>query len=250
MGDSQLQIEVSEGTLATMNFHTSLVMVMLFGAAICQGAKLDSLYGAPGSRGTSNNFGGQNAGHTTGFGTSSGFRGQTTGFTGSTGFQGQGQVNTGFRGILAGFSDNQAGFQTGFQSGVNNNQAGFANNQFANNQVTLGNNQFSSSNVGASTNQFNNQAGFSNNQFNNQAGFSNNQFRNQAGFNNNQFGSSNVDSSTNQVIDAVLSTHAFPGTTSGHSNVRPTSSTFRGTTSGNFNNQNSFRTPNALYSAP
>merc|ERR1711887_193011 len=185
MGDSQLQIEVSEGTLATMNFHTSLVMVMLFGAAICQGAKLDSLYGAPGSRGTSNNFGGQNAGHTTGFGTSSGFRGQTTGFTGSTGFHGQGQFNTGFRGILAGFSDNQAGFQTGFQSGVNNNQAGFANNQFANNQFTSANNQF-----------------------NNQAGFSNNQFRNQAGINNNQFGSFNVDATTNQVIDAVLSTHA------------------------------------------
>merc|ERR1711970_1177205 len=104
----------------------------------------------------------------------------------------------------------------------NNNQAGFRNNQF-HNQAGLSNNQFGSSNVGASTNQFNNQAGFSNNQFNNQAGFSNNQFRNQAGFNNNQFGSSNI---------------------------RPISTAFRGTTSGNFNNQNSFKSPNTLYSAP
>merc|ERR1739838_358817 len=119
MGRRQQRIVLATTTLsaAAMKFQARLVMVLLVGAAVCQGAKLDSLYNAPGSRGTSNNFGGHNAGLTTGFGTSPGFRGQSTGLSGSTGFQTQGQSNTVFRGNQAGFSGNQAGF--------GGNQAGF-----------------------------------------------------------------------------------------------------------------------------
>jgi len=236
-----------------MKFQARLVMVLLVGAAVCQGAKLDSLYNAPGSRGTSNNFGGHNAGLTTGFGTSSGFGGQSTGLTGSTGFQTQGHSNSIFRGNQAGFSGNQAGF-SGNQAGFGGNQAGFSGNQanfqtgfqnqghsntgFRGNQAGFSGNQASlqtgfqnAAQVGSTNNQLGSSSfGTTNNQFRNQAGFSNNQ----AGLNTNQFGSSNHGASnsgavTNLVIDAILATHA--GQTG--SNIRDS------TTSGHSNNQNS-----------